>query len=181
MIRQIVNVLIMGTFDPQNTTIAGNNPNTGLYSLTELVSSQLHKLLSSISPNLAVRVGYRAGENTTENEYTLDLETRFLNDRLIIRTNFGYHERQDINAQDRFLGDFIAEYRLSKDGSFRGKMFNVTNPQDITATYSSTYSQGIGLTFSKDFDKLKDLFPRKQRKNKKNPQKQPVGGKGEEE
>jgi len=171
MIRQMVNVLLMGTFivdaSASNPQGSGTAINTGLYSLSELVSSQINKLVSNLSQNIDFRAVYRPGENTDENELILDLGMRLLKDRLIVRTSFGYLERQDINAQDRFLGDVITEFRLDSNGFWRLKAFNVTNPQDITSTNSSTYSQGVGLSFSKDFDKFKDLFIRKKNKNKK--------------
>jgi hypothetical protein len=37
----------------------------------------------------------------------------------------------------------------------------------VNSTYYSTYSQGMGFDYSKDFDKFKDLFVHKHRKKKK--------------
>ena len=176
MIRQVVNMLLMGKFELSNTTnTVGNTANSGIgYSLSELVSSQINKLVSSISPNIDVRLGYRSGENVGENEYVADIGWRFFNNRLMVRTSFGYLEGQDINTQNRFLGDFDAQYQLFQDVPLWIRAFNITNPQEISTIYSSTYSQGIGLSFSKDFDNFKDLFTRKQRKQKKSFSVQPI-------
>ncbi len=175
MIRQMVNVLLLGMFEDPNST-GGNAINSGLgYSFSELVSSQINKLVSSITQDIDVRVVYRPGESAAENEYSVDVGGSFLNDKLIISTSFGVYGQQDANAQDRFLGDVIAEYKLVPDGSLRVKAFNVTNPQDVlSSTYGSTYSQGMGLSYLKDFDKFKDLFTRKSRKKKKISVKQPI-------
>ncbi|MDR0606613.1 MAG: translocation/assembly module TamB domain-containing protein [Bacteroidales bacterium] len=170
MVRQVVNVLLMGTFSV-TTTGEGNstvNNNQLGYSISELVSSQLNKLVSSISPNIDVRMGYLPGNTAEENEYSVDVGGSFFNDKLTVSTSLGIVEQQDVNNRDRFLGDITAEYKLTSDGSLRVRAFNVTNPQDLlNSTYYSTYSQGMGFAYSKDFDKFKDLFVRKSRKKKK--------------
>jgi hypothetical protein len=170
MVRQVVNVLLMGTFSV-TTTGEGNSTvnNTQLgYSISEIVSSQLKKLVSSISPNIDVRMGYLPGNTAEENEYSVDVGGSFFNDKLTISTSLGIIEQQDVNNRDRFLGDITAEYKLTSDGSLRVRAFNVTNQQDLlNSTYYSTYSQGMGFAYSKDFDKFKDLFVRKHRKKKK--------------
>jgi hypothetical protein len=176
MIRQVVNVLLLGTFRVSTTTDGNSSINSGSlgYSVSELVSSQLKKLVSSISQNIDVRMGYLPGENADKNEYSVDVGGSFFDNKLTVSTSVGIIEQQDLNAQDRFLGDVTVEYKLISDGSLRVRAFNVTNPQDIN--YSSTYSQGIGLSYLKDFDKFKDLFirnnPRKKKKNRTEPSKQ---------
>jgi hypothetical protein len=160
---------LFGTFKPNTLgeNIGGSN-NMG-YSISEIVSSQLKKLVSSISQNIDVRMGYLPGENAGENEYSVDVGGSFLNNKLTVSTSLGILEQQDINTQDRFLGDVTVEYKLISDGSLRVRAFNVTNQQDlVNSTYSSTYSQGLGFSYLKDFDKFKDLFVRKPRKKKKN-------------
>ena len=178
MVRQVLNVLMMGKLEPSNNSSSvGNTANNTInYSVGELVSSQISKFVSSFSQNIDVRVNYRQGENSAENEYTADIEWRVWNDRIRIRTSLGLLERQDMDNQDRLLGDFVAEYDVTSDGSLKAKVFNMTNPQDVLpSTHSSTYSQGVGLSFSKDFDKIEDLFKRKSKKKKKTVPKQPVG------
>ena len=177
MVRQVMYVLMMGKFETKEGSSIGNTANNTInYSVGELLSSQISKFVSSISQNIDVRVNYRQGENSAENEYTADFEWRVLNDRLSIRTSLGLLERQDMDNQNRLLGDFVAEYDVIRDGSLKAKAFNITNPQDVLpSTYSSTYSQGVGLSFSKDFDKFKDLFIRKSKKRTKTVPAQPAG------
>jgi hypothetical protein len=171
MIGQVVNVLLFGTFKitAANQEVAAGVSNNQIgYSISEIISSQLKKVVSSLSPNLDVRMGYIPGESAEGNEYSVDVGGSFLNNKLTVSTSLGILEQQDMNRQDRFLGDVTVEYKLISDGSLRVSAFNISNPQDvIVSTSSSTYSQGMGLSYLKDFDKFKDLFIRKPRKKKK--------------
>jgi len=167
MVRQVLNVLLTGRFETSNNPIGSNTNSMIEHSISELISAKINELVSSISKNLDVRVGYRTGENTTENEYTVDVGGSFLNDRLTVRTNFGILEKQDMETQERFLGDFIVQYQIFPNVPFWVKGFNITNPQDRLEIYTSTYSQGLGLNYVKEFDTVKELFIRKTPKKKK--------------
>ena len=171
MVRQMVNILLLGKFEIQTENSGGNMVNSGLtHSLSELVSYHVSRFVSNLAPNIDVRGSYRQGEDASENEYSVDVEGSFLNDKLTISTNLGIIEKKDLEGQNQILGDVTVEYKLTKDGSLRIKAFNVTNQQDILqASYStsSKYSQGIGLSYSKDFDKVKDLFSKEARKERK--------------
>jgi hypothetical protein len=181
MIKQLVNVLLLGRFEMSNGNTIPLSNDMYLYSVGELISAQVNKFLSNISDNLDIRATYRPGENTIENEYGLDFSGRFLNDRLILQSSFGFPEQQNVDAQNQFLRDFSIEWILIPDGSLRVKAFNTANPQDVLSSYSSVYSQGGGFTYIKEFDTVKELFTRKNKKKKKNPQKQPIGLPEEEE
>ena len=179
MVRQMVNLLLLGTFETQ-TQSTSSAINTGLtYSLSELASSYVNRFVSNIIPAIDVRGNFRPGDEMTEGEYSVDVGGSFFNDKLVISTSWGIIERQELENQDQILGDVTIEYKLTEDGSFRVKAFNVTNQQDILQSASSgsaNYSQGMGLAYSKEFDKFKDLFKRNPNKKKKNKKKnkQPV-------
>ncbi len=163
MVKQMVAVLFLGMFESNDAATAGSTINSGIgYSISELVSYQINKFVSSISDNLDVRVAYRSNEDNAENEYSVDVGGSFLNNRLTIKTSLGVLDQKDIDNSDRFLGDITAEYKITKDGALKVKAFNVTNQQD-KLEYTSKYSQGIGFSFSKDFNTFKDLFTRKKK------------------
>lgn len=164
MVKQMISVLFLGRFEASEANSAFGAINSGLgYSISELVSYQINRFVSSISENLDVRVAYRSDEENAENEYSVDFGSSFLNNRLTIKTSLGLLDQQDIAKNDRFLGDITVEYKIIPDGSLTLKAFNLTNQQD-KLEYTSRYSQGLGLSFSKDFDTYKDLFTRKNKK-----------------
>jgi hypothetical protein len=92
------------------------------------------------------------------------LSGQLLNNRLLINGNFGY--RKNPLANTNFVGDFEAEWLLTRTGDIRLKAYNETNDQYYTRSNLTT--QGIGIIYSKDFDTWKKLlFWRRSGKNSK--------------
>ena len=60
------------------------------------------------------------------------------------------------------VGDFNIDYKITKDGSWSGQVFNRSNYNTTYYQYTyykmAPYTQGIGLSYSKSFDNFKDLF-----------------------
>ena len=82
------------------------------------------------------------------------LSGQLLNNRLIINGNFGY--RDNPMANTNFVGDFEAEWLLTRSGDVRLKAYNETNDRYYTTTNLTT--QGIGVMYKKDFNKWNELF-----------------------
>ena len=59
------------------------------------------------------------------------------------------------------------EYKLTPDGKFRVKAFNKSNHDDLLKEISSPYSQGLGLSYRKEFNTFADLFKRKKKQKEK--------------
>jgi len=165
MIRQMANVLFFGMFELSGQSDIGTSTinSTISYSVSELISSQVNKIVSGFAPNLIVRLVYLPSADGVTQTYIGDLEYRLFKNKLTIRTSFGMMAANEATQDNQFLGDVLVEYKLGKDGSWKLKGFNVTNQQGIIL-YNSKYSQGIGFSYSKDFDKTKDLFVRKKKR-----------------
>ena len=86
------------------------------------------------------------------------LEGRLLDNRLLINGNFGY--RENPMYATNFIGDFDIRYLLTGGLSVKG--YNKTNDRYFSRTSLTT--QGVGLIFQRDFDRL---WPRRKRKRKK--------------
>ena len=84
------------------------------------------------------------------------LEGRLLNNRLLINGNFGY--RENPMYASNFIGDFDIRYLLTNDISVKG--YNKTNDRYFSKTSFNT--QGIGLVFQREFERL---FPTRKRKH----------------
>ena len=82
------------------------------------------------------------------------LSGQLLNNRLIINGNFGY--RDNPMANTNFVGDFEAEWLLTRSGDVRLKAYNETNDRYYTKTNLTT--QGVGIMYKKDFNKWNELF-----------------------
>ena len=151
------------------TNAQENNVNYGIgYSLSELFSHYLQKTVSTLTDNVNVGFMYRPGDGVTNgDEYNIQLSTNLMENRLVIRGNLDIYgdnnsqnERQAVAGN--VVGDIIFEYKITSDGSLRIKAFNMANYYDVlSAAYSDVpYYQGIGFSFTKDFDNLKGLFSR---------------------
>ena len=165
MIKQMVNILFLGRIISQENTIGSSAINSGIvYSISELLSYQINRVLSEVFSNVNMHIIYQPGtEGENRGQYGAELKTSWLNNRLTLATNLGIIEANESEAGNHVLGDVLIEYKLNKDGSLKVRGFNITNQQDYLLLYNAPYSQGIGLAYSKDFDRL---FVRK-KKNKR--------------
>ena len=167
MIRQMIFVLFLGRLEPSGNIATGTSTinNSLSYSISELVSHQINRVLSEIIPSINVSPVFHPGTDGTNREYIFNIRGSFLNGKLTFRSSLGYIENNENNADNQFLGDFLGEYSVSNSLKIRG--FNITNQQNLLLYNNARYSQGIGLSYSKDFDRFKDLFVRKKKKKTK--------------
>ena len=172
MLRQAVSLMLLGRFDVQRNEGEANNVNFSLgHSLSGLFSSYLQKMMSTLTDNVNVGFNYRPGDGITNgDEYNMQISTNLMENRLVIRGNLDiYGDNNEQNERQavagNVVGDIIVEYKITKDGSLRIKAFNMANYYDVlSAAYSDVpYYQGIGFSFTKDFDNLKGLFSRKRK------------------
>lgn len=134
-------------------------------SASELLSNQVSNWLGQLSKNVDISVNYRAKDDYSNEEFRVMVSKSFLDERLTIEGNVGILGEQTY-VSNNVVGDFNAEYKVSKDGRFRLKGFNRSNADDIIKYSQSPYSQGLGFFYRKDFNKFSDLFARWRKKNK---------------
>lgn len=154
---QMLYLLSIGKFyTPENT---GTTQNSNVMSsvLSSTLSGQLNNALSNIINNNNWNIGtnFSTGEKGwTDVEFEGMLSGQLLNNRLLINGNFGY--RDNPLANTNFVGDFEAEWLVTRSGNIRLKAYNETNDRYYTRTNLTT--QGIGIIFKKDFDKWIELL-----------------------
>ena len=125
--------------------------------LTSTISNQINNLISNIihsdnwniASNIRTNNAFATDVNTWENmEIGGILEGRMLNNKLLINGNFSY--RENPMYASNFIGDFDVRYLLTNALSVKG--YNKTNDRYFTKTALTT--QGIGLLFQRDFERL---------------------------
>ena len=171
MVSQTFSVLLLGRFeasDINNTTM-----NLGLgYSLSELASHHLNKWMSTITENVNLGFSYRPGDGGgTADGYNVQVSTNLLDNRLVIQGSLDIYDDHNQSVQTdkqavagNVVGDIIVEYKLTKDGSLRIKAFNLANYYDILQSSSmAPYSQGLGISYIKHFNTLRELFVSKKK------------------
>jgi hypothetical protein len=164
--RQFLYLLVMNSFYSDLT--AGSS---GLSSTTatgtsavavttaEMVSNQLSNMLSKINNDFALGFVYRPGQkDINSNDLQVALSTQLLNDKVLINGNFDVTGSGGTSANnDQLIGDFDIEYKLTD--KIRFKVFNRYN--DPYTGKQAPYTQGFGLFYKQDFDKLSDIFNKK--------------------
>jgi hypothetical protein len=157
MNRQVFGLLVLNRFFPTETQGSVLTQTGGFFSssTTEMISNQLSNWLSKISNDFDVGVNYRPGDDITGDELGVALSTQLFNNRLIVDGNVGVANTQ--SSSSNIVGDVNIEYKITPDGRFRVRAFNKSN--DINSlTNNAPFTQGVGVSYQKEFDRLADLF-----------------------
>ncbi len=147
-----------GTFDANAIT-------SGL--VAERASSLFNGIFSDEDDKFQVGLNYVQGVRTLDQEnadqFGLTLSTQ-INKRILINGRVGV-PIGGVN-ESNVVGDVEVEYLFNEDGSLRGKIFNRENDIQFIGAANQVYEQGLGLSYSVDFDNFKELWT-KIFKNKK--------------
>lgn len=157
MNMQILYLLSIGKFYTPENSDAFQSSNMMTSVLSSAISGQLNNMLSHIinSNDWNFGTNLSTGEKGwSDVEFETILSGQLLNNRLLINGNFGY--RDNPLANTNFVGDFEAEWLVTRSGEIRLKAYNETNDRYYTKTNLTT--QGIGIIFKKDFNKWNELF-----------------------
>ncbi len=171
MAQQVINILVLNQFKQVQGGTA-SNVNVGSTSLS-IVSNQVNSMLSKISKNVNVGINYQRSTGTeVSQEFDVAVSTTLFSDRLLVDGLFGvnsYTQSGTTTAQQvsTIVGDINIDYLLTKNGRLRLKAFNRTNTIDIL-TNNAPYTQGIGISYQRDFNNVRELFKKKKKMDSKN-------------
>lgn len=171
MNRQVFSLLLLNKFLPKEDQNLSNETG-GFFSANsaELLSNQLSSWLSRISNDFDVGLNYRPGSSTVESdEVEVALSTELFNNRVVIDGNVGVANNRSPQAgqsTSNIVGDVNIEYKITADGRFRVRAFNRSNDVAANAlvTNNAPFTQGVGLSFRREFDTFADLFRRAKKK-----------------
>lgn len=154
---QVVSLLVFNSFS-YGSTINGMN----------LITGQLNDFLAQNIQYIDINFNYRPGSDQSNEEVSLALKKQLFNDRLTIETNFGViipNSTAYSTSGTNIVGDFNIDFKITKDGRFSAQAFNRSNYNNYYYQYSfykmAPYTQGIGFSYSKSFDRLRDFFKKK--------------------
>lgn len=163
MAQQTIYLLIMNQFKPVVAT-AGPSVDVGAASVS-LMTNQINSWLSAISQNVNVGVNYRPATSTMQQEFDVAVSTQLFDNRLLIDGTFGMNSYKSAAFQqsNTIVGDINIEYVLTKNRRWRVHAYNRTNTLTILNN-NSPYTQGVGITYQRDFASFGDLFRRAKKK-----------------
>jgi len=167
MNRQVFGLLLLNKFLPKEDQNFGNETG-GFFSASsaELLSNQLSSWLSRISNDFDVGLNYRPGSNVASDEVEVALSTQLFNNRIVVDGNVGVansRNPQQGQSTSNIVGDVNIEYKITADGQFRVRAFNRSNDVAANALVNNNapFTQGVGLSYRKEFNNWADLFKKK--------------------
>jgi len=170
--QQVVSLLVLNQFAPVDQGLLGTNQgvndalNSTVYtSMGDIASSQINDLISKVRGFESLHVGLNVSNNpysiylskAAQQDFSLELSKDILQKRAKISASYDF----DYNNYNTQLA-----YKLNPDGSFQIKAFGRTNNNPIIDQNSST--QGVGISYRTEFDKISELFRKRSKKVKNN-------------
>jgi hypothetical protein len=152
--QQVVSLLVLNQFIPveQVGLHAGLGNETLTTSVGDLVSNQLNYWISKVSEDIHIGIDFRSQE---------EMSLRISQDIFKQRANIsGSYDVQYNNYNTQL------SYKIKTDGSLQAKLFGRSNNNPLINQNSNT--QGIGILYRREFDKVSELFRKRTIKPKPN-------------
>ena len=182
--RQVFGLIVLQQFLPlenaNNVNVVSSGINTGISTLTELVSQQFSRYINDLLVGVVKDVDFisslefdfnfniRDSESQNIRSRTsnvrLGSDVKFLDDRLRVYAgaNLDIASDDDLGIQDNgnyIGGDFIIEYFITEDGRLRIKAYNRTE----NTILGRSMRTGAGLSYRKEFNSLQELVEEAQK------------------
>lgn len=169
--EQFFSLVMLGKFvstNSNNNIANGALESTGINLLTNTLSNFISQQLKYVDLNFK----YQNANESQAAQYSVSASTSLFNDRTVIEGYFGYVDDKEMtNTNIQFIGDFSIEQKLNEQGTWRVKVFNVTNQDELrNATHNNPYAQGVAVIYKQDFNNRQDLADsfKKNKEKKKN-------------
>ncbi len=166
MNKNFVSLLILGSFQPPSGYESGANPNMLQHNATEILAEQVGNIMNQVSDDVEIGLEWNPGDEVTTQEIAVALSYTMLDDRLLLDGKFGQGGGSTDESSVRIVADMEIAYKLTPDGRIRAKVFNRTNYYDPLSR-KAPYTQGVGISFRKDFNNLEQLLTKKDKVKKK--------------
>ncbi len=150
-----------------------NNANVGGSAITgttsDLISGFLSDMLNSPDSKLQLDVGYSVADKSAVDN--LNLGDQFdiageiqLSDRVLINGNMGIPV--GTGSDNSVVGEVKVEFLMNEEGSFRTTIFNRQNEIQYSDEEEG-YTQGVGMSYQIDFDRLSEVWAKFRKKKKR--------------
>jgi hypothetical protein len=153
--QQVVSLLVLNQFAPVEqfgSNIGSNAISTLNTSVGDLVSNQVNYWLSKVSEDVHIGIDYRQQE-----EATFRISQDIMKQRANLTASYDV-QNNNYNTQ--------LSYKIKPDGSLQIRLFGRSNNNPLINQNSNT--QGIGILYRREFDKISELFRKRVKKPKPN-------------
>jgi hypothetical protein len=159
---QAFSLLMLGEFFKQDLGIQENfqlGSSVGKTTSELLVSEFGSWLAAGIGSYVDLELDYTSGDNplnavgATGDNLNLGVSKNFLDGRLRVNSSLDIPIAQS-GASTLMLGDTEVAYALTKDGRIVLRAFNRSNRNDPLLQSTGPYTQGVGILFQKEFERV---------------------------
>ena len=165
MLNQTVSLLVTKRFYNVSATpdMGGGETSAGDQAYG-LVMGTLGSVVSDMVQVVNVNFDYQSGNGLTTDQYAVDISKEW--NKFYFETTFGFggESREMMTSgkgTNNMTGDMLVGYKINP--RLHLFVFNRSNTNDYTRS-DLPYKQGLGLKYTRDFDKLSDIFFRKKTK-----------------
>ena len=165
LMNQTLYLLVRGKFYNANQASTQTTDETNLTSSgIALVANSLGSVLSSMIEFVDIEFDYSAATASRSEQYSVGINKEW--NKFYIESTLGYggYDRELSSNEalaNNIVGDVLVGYKFNP--RLHMFVFNRSNTNDYTR-FEMPYKQGVGLKYTRDFDKWKDLFKRKEKK-----------------
>jgi hypothetical protein len=166
--RHFFSLLLTKSFFNENNL--ETNSNAALSGTTsDIISGALSDIFNKEGDKFQVDLGYTSGEKSDveslniENQLDISLATQ-VNDRILINGKLGVPVGASTEAA--VIGEVKVAFLVDDQGKLRWTVFNRQNEIQYSDEEEG-YTQGVGLNYQFDFDRIGEIFQKKSSKNKK--------------
>lgn len=190
--KQVFALLIMNRFigEQSRDFFAGNNSNSSSILANSSVSAFLGEALNNLASDLISGVDIDINLKNVDNGYdeqhtdlSVGLSKRFMDDRLSVTVGKSFAvegndpaaaSRNGSNSNVQFIPDVSTTYKLSKDGRYMIRAYRRNQYEAILDGYF--IETGVAFTLSMDYNKFKEIFRKRKRRDDKERGNQPSTG-----
>ncbi len=162
MLQQTASLLIFKRF--YNNSGSGN-VDGGTDMASEgygLVANSLGNVVSGMVQFVDVNFAYKAGNALTTDQYAVDISKEW--NKFYFETTLGFggeaREMESVSGNNNMTGDMLVGYKINP--RLHLFVFNRSNTNDYTRS-DLPYKQGVGVKYTRDFDRFSELFRRKKK------------------
>ena len=157
MLEQTISLLVMRQFYASSGGVSEGFRDADLTaSAFEVAFSQVSGMLTNMIKFVDVGVNYTPGSETYSDQLDLNFSKSIGRWELVGDFVFGGKDVEQAKGSGSFLGDISAEYKITEN--FRLKAFNRSNANDFTKHNITPYTQGVGLTYKRQYESYEEMF-----------------------
>ncbi|HNX22144.1 MAG TPA: translocation/assembly module TamB domain-containing protein, partial [Bacteroidales bacterium] len=149
---QFFSLVYLGTFYSTVATLTDVQPvDASMQLMASTFSNMILQEIKFVDMNVNV-----LSANQYFKEYSVDFQKPFYNNRILVKSRFGYAESLTEQADNsNFIGDVSFEYLINEEGNWRLRLFYF-NDQTILNNYYQNMSRptqggGVGLIYKQEF------------------------------